>query len=467
MLPSFRSIELCRSAAAVTVLATMAACVSYREQPIDPRVTAAQLQARNLDESAVQEDISKLIPGRESNDSRWGMAELLIAAMRINPRLAEARAQLRAVSAGLKAAKELPNPAASLGGEYDLSRAMESPWLWSVSVQFALDPLLTRSLRVLAAEAAIRVGQSDYIEAAWSVRRELRAAYIAASVEERRLSVLQSSVELREQLVQLLDARVRVGETPSTERTQATLELSRNRIALADAGGALDAARAQLASAIGVPLSAIENRRLVAPVEPAAIDDARIDGLREQALLSRADLAHAIAEYQIRELDLHRAIRGQYPQVSLGPGFTWDHGVRKATLGIGVSLPVFNRNGGAIAQATADREAAGEHLLAVQAAILNEIDAAKLGYARMLDNWRSAQRQSAAARALAEQTAREVALGASDRVATIASRLAVDAERLAELDAYDRVQQALGRLEDALRTPLLGDETRIEFAPQK
>jgi hypothetical protein len=42
--------------------------------------------------------------------------------------------------------------------------------------------------------------------------------------------------------------------------------------------------------------------------------------------------------------------------------------------------------------------------------------------------------------------------------------LSASTERLAELDALDRAQQALGQLEDALRRPLAGPEKDLRFS---
>ena len=49
----------------------------------------------------------------------------------------------------------------------------------------------------------------------------------------------------------------------------------------------------------------------------------------------------------------------------------------------------------------------------------------------------------------------------SDRPTLLAAEVALNAETLAELDALDRAQQALGQLEDAVRAPLSGPETSL------
>ena len=58
-----------------------------------------------------------------------------------------------------------------------------------------------------------------------------------------------------------------------------------------------------------------------------------------------------LAEYQASQSALQLEIARQYPDVQLGPGYEFDQGDNKWMLGLGVTLPVFNQNQGAIAAA--------------------------------------------------------------------------------------------------------------------
>ncbi len=82
--------------------------------------------------------------------------------------------------------------------------------------------------------------------------------------------------------------------------------------------------------------------------------------LRSRALLSRPDLERAIADYDARELELKQQVSAQYLQAALGPGYTYDHGIRKATFNASVALPIFNRNEGPIAEAVAAPRSRGQ-----------------------------------------------------------------------------------------------------------
>ena len=63
-----------------------------------------------------------------------------------------------------------------------------------------------------------------------------------------------------------------------------------------------------------------------------------------------------MAAHDTSEAELQREIRKQYPELEIGPGFEHDGGDSKVGLGIGLSLPLWNRNKEGIAQASATRD---------------------------------------------------------------------------------------------------------------
>lgn len=76
----------------------------------------------------------------------------------------------------------------------------------------------------------------------------------------------------------------------------------------------------------------------------------------EAQLLKHPALQAAMAAHDTSEAELQREIRKQYPEISVGPGFEHDDGNSKIGLGIGMSLPLWNRNKEGIAQAAAERD---------------------------------------------------------------------------------------------------------------
>ena len=90
--------------------------------------------------------------------------------------------------------------------------------------------------------------------------------------------------------------------------------------------------------------------------------------IQRDAVLNRLDVRRALAQYAAAEADLQLEIAKQYPDLQIGPGYTYEEGNSFFTLGLSATLPVFNRNQGPIAEAEARRRQAA-------AAFLREADA--------------------------------------------------------------------------------------------
>jgi outer membrane protein TolC len=73
-------------------------------------------------------------------------------------------------------------------------------------------------------------------------------------------------------------------------------------------------------------------------------------------LMQHPALQAAMAAHDTSEAELQREIRKQYPELEIGPGFEHDGGDSKVGLGIGLSLPLWNRNKEGIARASATRD---------------------------------------------------------------------------------------------------------------
>lgn len=434
----------------VPALLWLSGCAHYQSQPLDLKASQQSVAGQRLDNTG-------------SSSRQWDRAQLLAAAAEHNPKLRVVRAQLQAASAATITARSLPNPTLSLGSEYTLTQTAESPWLWSVTTDWLLDAGLRRQLRTKLADNAVRTARLDYAEALWLVRSELRAALLSYLSGEQRIQLLSGAVTDQERLLGLQRQRVTQGEAAAAEALQVELELIRARSSLAENNRQQSAALAQLAQALGVSISALQQQRLTWDdlIRIPALDEAALLKQRDAALLSRTDLERAVLDYQSSELELQQAVRQQYPQVSIGPGYTWDHGVHKASLGLSLSLPIFNRNQGPIAEAEAARTIAGEQAMTVQAKILNEIDAAHVGYQSAVQVLQDVVQQSDVTDALLQQAERALTLGAADQNSVLAARLEANAQSLAVLNAVEVMQQALGQLEDALRTPLSGPELQL------
>ena len=146
-------------------------------------------------------------------------------------------------------------------------------------------------------------------------------------------------------------------------------------------------------------------------------------------------------------------IAKQYPDVHLNPGYQFDQGEHKWSLGLSMELPVLNRNQGPIAEAEARREEAAARFLAVQAVVVAEIDRAVQSHAAVRDQLKNSEAVLEAQRRQADSIQASFRAGGADRFEADSARLEAAVAELAVLDAKTRAAQALGQLEDALQIP--------------
>jgi outer membrane protein TolC len=140
--------------------------------------------------------------------------------------------------------------------------------------------------------------------------------------------------------------------------------------------------------------------------------------------------------------------------VHLQPGYQFDQGDNKWTLGLVVELPVLSQNQGPIAEAKAKRLEAAARFLAVQSRVMAEIDKAEESLKVSQSNFiafrelkQAHQRQLASAEA-------QYRAGELEKIDWFKARIDATATELAIIDAEAKLQQAAGELEDAIQRPL-------------
>ncbi len=155
---------------------------------------------------------------------------------------------------------------------------------------------------------------------------------------------------------------------------------STTRLARQDATGQSAQARVQLASALGLPLRALDGVKFSFAGLDQFPQNLTAPEVRRDAILNRADVRGALADYAASQSALQLEIAKQYPDLHLGPGYELDQTDNKWSLGVSLDLPILNHNQGPVAEAKANRTAAAAHFLTVQTTAIAEIDSALAGY---------------------------------------------------------------------------------------
>lgn len=82
---------------------------------------------------------------------------------------------------------------------------------------------------------------------------------------------------------------------------------------------------------------------------------AAVEAPTQEMLMELPVLRAALAQHDTSEAELQREIRKQYPELSVNPGFEHEDGNSKIGLGVGITLPLWNRNQRGIAEAIQER----------------------------------------------------------------------------------------------------------------
>jgi outer membrane protein, heavy metal efflux system len=278
----------------------------------------------------------------------------------------------------------------------------------------------------------------------------------------RRSGLLDRLAAAQERLMELERRRIEAGEDAPSELLLIQQSLIQIEQQSAELRTLADTSQAAIAKALGVPAQALDGVNFEWPDwgEPPQVDEAKRHQLREQALLSRADLGVAIGEYAAAEAKLRLAIAHQYPQLTLSPGYYWDHGIAKFPFDVGFTLPL-NGNRGEIAEARAARELAGQRLLALQAGIFGEIEAAEREERIARQSADAAQRRLDSVQQQQRHADLALRLGAAGMQEQVGAQILAAQAELDVLQMRAQLQTSRNNLEDVLHAPLSGPELAL------
>jgi cobalt-zinc-cadmium efflux system outer membrane protein len=441
-------------------------CASYEAAPISPAENAQSLDNRTLDNPQLQKFIRAEIgrDGKADPPPVWDLSTLTLAAIYYHPDIAVAHAKLTSAEAAVITARQRPNPSLSIAGLLNQAAVPGAvvPGAAAITVGPTIDFLIEtfgkREDRTARAVHLADAARWDLAVAGWQVRSRARTALLDLWAAQRRLALNRQQLKLQDELVGLLEQRFAVGEASSTDVMLARVARQQVIFAVRNLEQMQAVARAQLATALGVPARALErvDISMGAFEHPPPISaHSNTRKLRRDALTKRADVEAGLEEYEAAQSALQLQIANQYPNLMLGPGYNYDYGLNKFILGPGADqIPILNQNQGPIAEALAARQQAAANFTALQAQITGAIDEAAAAYRTATQSIATGDKLLADDQRHEDQIASQFHAGQADREALVTAEVEVAATGLSRFDAVVRQGQAIGALEDALQQPL-------------
>ena len=437
-------------------------CATYQPAPLEPHAIAVAQTDASIDMQQLQTRLQRYAPDYQWDGQIWDSLALLEAALASNPDSRQALTALKSAQAAAEASRQAPGPNLTLSTEYAFNSPESSSWLLGVAGDAVLDVGGRHHGRIEAADIAIKQAELDYAAVLWDIRMAVRRAAIAEQFSRAETKHANRLVSLRRQQFEATQRKTQAGEISRTELERTRNDLSSAESTLVNTIAVAQRARIDLAKALGVQPEKISFVILADETALLGTQISVTDDMTRNAMLDRSEILKAVVDYDLAESELRTAVASQYPQIQVGPGFTWDYGLSKLPINIGLSFPTWDLNAAAIRAAEAKRTDVGARLESTIASAMFRITAAE-------NEYQTAEAALAfinenilpTATELAHQADNQFEAGAIDRAEWAAAQSGLITSRLDQVNGQHRVAEALIKLEDALQMPLSGPEQLI------
>lgn len=331
----------------------LCACAHYSPRPLphgDAALTLSNPEILSVEAQRISRPFLRP-QAIDLNQPLTPNALAVIAVLR-NPDLKAQRAKIGVTDAQAFAARLLPDPTFQANFDKLLSGPDKFNG-YGAQIGFDLNALRTAAVTRHSSEAQKRQVRLDLAWAEWNTAGQARLQGVRVVELERQLQLTIASVGSAEKMFAAVSRAAGRGDVSATDLDARRQALVDAQSKLRQAQSSLVSARTDLDKQLGLPP---ETRLdLSPPGDNPTPPPAEV--LVKQAIDRRLDLQALRAGYQASEADLHKAVLEQFPNVSLALAGASDTANNK-TIGpvVSFTLPLWNRNRGNIAIASATRE---------------------------------------------------------------------------------------------------------------
>lgn len=312
------------------------------------------------------------------NRSAMTLAEIERMALQNNPTLAQAEAAILAARGRSRQAGAFPNPVAGYQGEEFAFRAFNerSKHSFFVEQTIPLGGKLSKSRRVFERETA--QAETESVAQKQRVLNTIRMLYYEALGAQQRVELRSELARIAREAIKITSELLNVGQADRPDFLESEIEAQRVELELVNAQNDRDQIWRLVASVAGVP--AMEPARLAGDLE------ANLPKLDQQTMMTTLlgnspEIRSAKAEVERARAVQARAKAERVPDLFVRGSIGYSNevlahagpGIRKtgpeASVEIGVTLPLFNRNQGGIAAAEAEIIVAERDLQRIELAL--------------------------------------------------------------------------------------------------
>lgn len=322
--------------------------------------------------------------------------EAVVRALENNGEIQALRKEVEAARALIKQAGLRPNPKLEAGGTRQVGGTDNSATLQGM---LPLELGGRRSARIKVAHAELEIRELALANQERLLAADVRMKFGESLAQIKKLELVEKQLSVTQQGYDLITAKVTEGRTPPLEQNMFLVELNRLKSLRETAEGKVEAVMFELRNLMG--MTPTDPLRLQGSFDSLIAPLPAIDTATTQALHERPDLqgARAMEKLAIAKLDqagaegkIDASIKTGYQRTNSSfpvSGFDDNGALRPVqsifhffTFGVEISLPVRNRNQGAIEAAIFEQEAAQRRVEFGELTIRREVNVAFARYNR-------------------------------------------------------------------------------------
>lgn len=444
---------------AATALILLPGCAfeRYAREPLESQRVVSEL---------VEERRALAFGERDASAEAFALDDAAELLRERNPDLRVARAKYESAAAASAVDTPFPNPVLSVGPEFGFGPDAASPYVVPlVRLGITIPTAGKRSKQDAVLDAQADVANVAYITSCGELYLELRRRYVALSVARAREAVQLEIVAASAKSLEAARRLVEAGGAHALDVSLFRLEHARERARGFEAQRDVANAEADLAGMLALRAAALG--ALTAGELPSLPAHGRdLDALTAKLHETHPMLLRAEAQHELAERELSLEIARQYPDLTIGAGVKNEVGedMSLAELALGMALPIFDRNRGAILAATARRLEAKAVYRAAADRALGELERAHRA-ASIAEDRRHALIDEVlpAARINVDVAYRALPAGSADALQVLDAERSLRQVELELLEAELELQLAWSDLERAFGAPLLVFEETNEL----
>jgi len=373
-----------------TLLLALGLSTAFSSAPIHAQLIRSSTDhtAEPKSEALSSSPAPTALPGAKSRQSPSGSAHPITLSdavsifLKQNFQLIAARYDIDSAEAEKLTARLRPNPDISVGFSglpLNLSGNLLAEQQYSYSIAQTFELGGKRAKRIGVANAGTEVTRAQFEMAVWQLTNDLKKKFYAVILNQALFNLAKENEATFAETIKHTEELVKAGEISGLDLTRVEVEKLKFDTDLANAERDYEIALRDLRLTLGGDYASMDIDA-AGSLDPQTYDFTFAD-LRDKAMAARPDLKAAKLTERAADALINLQDAQRIPDVSLGVGVNQvPEGGSTYTFGVGITLPIHDRNQGERAKARIDKEKALNQERLITNQIISDVDKALIAF---------------------------------------------------------------------------------------